>query len=212
MGQNDFKHMDYAGDGFKIRRGRDGVRLFPQMNEDIEHVYLNSGAVRDLRNFLTRWLQEKGHEEAPATSDTPSRSDEWPPLPEGVTGTQVRCRQFAVGVRIGGNEPKVILAETEDYVIFKIWSSNDEDLGERVLTKMDFDEKFERRDDERVERIRAFQDGLNALTHQTSLILTTSANQELILVDSATSKFVATLADFTQKDGYEVEMISNDRA
>lgn len=205
----DFKHTDNESDGFEIVKVGDRLRLYSIIGAG-NYSNMNSDAIRDLRNFLTGWLQSEGYEEAPATSDTPSQTDVWPPLPDGVTGTQVRCRQFAVGVRLGGAEPKVLVAETENYVIFKIWSSNHEDLGERVLTKVEFDDKFERRGDERVGRIRAFQDSLNALTHQTGLALTTSVDQELILVDSVTSKFVATLADFTQKDGYEVEMMGRD--
>ncbi len=48
--------------------------------------------------------------------------------------------------RLGGAEPKVIVAETRAYVIYRVWSKKGEDLGEHCLSKAEFDAKFERGD------------------------------------------------------------------
>lgn len=47
-------------------------------------------------------------------------------------------------VRKSGQEPMVIVAETGNFVIYRVWSSKGVDLGERCMAKEDFDAEFER--------------------------------------------------------------------
>lgn len=83
-------------------------------------------------------------------------TDEWPELPTSAPAVpvldQIRERRV-VGppltsgplIRIGGSEPKAIVAETREYVVWRVWSSRGVDLGEDVLPKAAFEERFERR-------------------------------------------------------------------
>lgn len=48
-------------------------------------------------------------------------------------------------VRLGGSEPKAIVAETKQFVVYRVWSATGKDLGERCSSKANFDEEFERR-------------------------------------------------------------------
>ena len=78
---------------------------------------------------------------------------EWPELPEGATGQQVRYRHISHQpatsrpVRLGGLEPKAIVAETESWVIYRVWDRSGRDLGERCCPKPEFETEFERRAD-----------------------------------------------------------------
>lgn len=78
--------------------------------------------------------------------------DEWamPPTAPMVSGQVIRHRSIirppvtSVPVRTGGEEPKVIVAETREWVIYRVWSSKGVDLGERAMKLDDFDTTFER--------------------------------------------------------------------
>lgn len=79
--------------------------------------------------------------------------DRWPLPPlmaELSQGQLIRERKVVMPpmtsrpVRPGGAEPKVIVAETREFVVYRVWSSKGEDLGERVLSKAEFDETYER--------------------------------------------------------------------
>lgn len=76
---------------------------------------------------------------------TPLPLDHWPPLPDGVTGTQIRCRRIIGRVRLGGAEPKVIVAETERNVIYRAYGANGQFLFERAMAADEFEQEFERR-------------------------------------------------------------------
>lgn len=77
--------------------------------------------------------------------------DVWPGLPEGFDGTEIRSRKVfgppmtTRPVRLGGAEPMMIVFESRDFVIYNIWSSKGEDLGEKIVTKEEFEAQFERR-------------------------------------------------------------------
>lgn len=78
--------------------------------------------------------------------------NEWLSLPEGVTGQQVRYRETfesyafpGTRYRLGGAEPKAIVTETEGWVIYRVWSSKGKDLGERCISRQEFEAEFERR-------------------------------------------------------------------
>lgn len=78
-------------------------------------------------------------------------ADDWaaPPLPGEIrTGQLIRHREIFVNgdrrTRLGGMEPKVIVAETRDYVIYRIWAYGGRDLGEKCLPRDEFEAKFER--------------------------------------------------------------------
>lgn len=76
-------------------------------------------------------------------------TDDWPELtkPEYPVGQQIRCRKVTeIGlVRLGNSEPKAIIAETKDYVIFETWSAGGKSLGERCLPRGEFEDNYERR-------------------------------------------------------------------
>lgn len=209
--QYDFKHADNEGDGFEIVKVGGRLRLYPTIVAG-NYSNMNSDTVRDLRNFLTGWLQSEGYEEAPATSDTPSPVDTWPPLPKGVTGTEIRARYIAGGVRVSGAEPKVIVAETEGYVIFKVWSAKGRDLGERVLTKSDFEEQFERRpevSEERAARVRSFTDLLNRATRMTGIGVSPGAGMFDASLDAPRPNLARITSFGYHTQTYEVEMTNN---
>lgn len=77
--------------------------------------------------------------------------DGWHDLPEGVTGTVVRCRKVfgppmtTEPTRLGGDEVYVILAETDAYVIYGAWSREGEKIREDCLRRERFEEVFERK-------------------------------------------------------------------
>lgn len=56
----------------------------------------------------------------------------------------IRYKKIVSGVRLGGNEPKRIIAETEQYVIYKVSSNKGKDLGEHCISRDEFNESFER--------------------------------------------------------------------
>lgn len=70
----------------------------------------------------------------------------WPQLPAGVTGTQVRYTRHIAGVRLGDSEPKVIVTETDKWVIFRVYASTGELLNEVAQLRWEFDTEFERRE------------------------------------------------------------------
>lgn len=76
----------------------------------------------------------------------------WLDLPPGVTGQQIRERKISYPpmvskpVRHGGACPYAIVTETQQFVIYKVWSSRGADLGERVLKIEEFEKQFERKD------------------------------------------------------------------
>ncbi len=79
--------------------------------------------------------------------------DMWPPLPAGVTGQQIRNRKIYAppgtgrAVRVGGGEPKVIVAESRTFVIYETFSAKDgKSLGEHVAPRAQFEEHFERKE------------------------------------------------------------------
>jgi len=75
--------------------------------------------------------------------------DKWLELPEGETGQQIRHRKTFDGAegryRLGGAEPKAIVAESRNWVIYRVWSHDGRDLGEHICPKPEFERKFERR-------------------------------------------------------------------
>lgn len=81
--------------------------------------------------------------------------DDWPELPVNQPAVpvldQIRHRKVygppltADPIRKGGAEPKAIVAETREFVIYRVWSSTGKDLGESCLPKAEFEEQFERR-------------------------------------------------------------------
>lgn len=90
---------------------------------------------------------------------TPMPTEYWPPLPDGATGQQIRRRKIVEisgkVIRVGGLEPKAIIAETNRFVIYRVWSESGRDLGERCLELTEFEEEFERRPEPETEyRIR----------------------------------------------------------
>jgi hypothetical protein len=78
--------------------------------------------------------------------------DKWamPPTTPMATGQVIRERKIykppmtSVPVRAGGAEPKVIVAETREWVIYRVWSSKGEVLGEHAMKLDEFEERFER--------------------------------------------------------------------
>lgn len=79
--------------------------------------------------------------------------DSWPMppgLPQMETGQLIRSRKITEPpmtsrqVRLGGAEPKVIVAETREYVIFRVWSSRGADLGEQCMRRDEFERDYER--------------------------------------------------------------------
>ena len=58
-------------------------------------------------------------------------------------GDKIRYKKIVQGVRLGGAEPKVIDYISDEWVIFRVWSSKGEDLGQQVLGRENFDEQFE---------------------------------------------------------------------
>lgn len=81
--------------------------------------------------------------------------DDWPELPVNQPAVpvldQIRERKVygppmtTRPVRAGGAEPKAIVAETREYVVWRVWSANGADLGEDVLPRAAFEQRFERR-------------------------------------------------------------------
>jgi hypothetical protein len=77
--------------------------------------------------------------------------DTWPGLPDGHDGIEIRSRKIYLPpmttrpVRDGGAEPKMIVAETGQWVIYRVWSSKGQDLGELISPRPAFDAEFERR-------------------------------------------------------------------
>lgn len=87
------------------------------------------------------------------SSDGRVGTDEWPALPEGVKGVQIRHRKifgFSMasdpGVRLGAAEPKVIVAETDQWIVYAIYGADGRYLGERTHLRSGFQEFFERRE------------------------------------------------------------------
>lgn len=82
-------------------------------------------------------------------------ADDWPELPthqiEVPVLDQIRHRKVfgppmtSGPVRLGGSEPKAIVAETREFVVYRTWSANGVDLGEKCLPKKAFETEFERR-------------------------------------------------------------------
>lgn len=101
-------------------------------------------------------------------------TDTWPTLPDGVTGTQIRYRKILTPpmttkpVRLGGSEPKVIVVETEKYVIWRVFSSSGRDFGEHCTERPEFESEFERRNSDEVYQNLA--DALNRLTRETGVV------------------------------------------
>lgn len=94
----------------------------------------------------------------------------WPPLPEGVTGQEVRYRDCRSGTRLGLLEPKVIVAETDHWVVLAVYSAKGKFLCEEVLSKARFENEFERRDG-RKDRVEAFLEGLRELTREHDIVI-----------------------------------------
>lgn len=78
---------------------------------------------------------------------TCSCTDEWPELPTQQPAVPVldQIRHRKVSEIGGGSEPKAIVAETRDFVVYRVWSAKGEDLGESVPPKVEFEQRFERR-------------------------------------------------------------------
>ena len=80
------------------------------------------------------------------------RLNGWIPLPQGVVGTQIRHRKIVGNdVRLGGGEPKVIITESIEWVIYAVFSGpGPGDTGrfikEIALPRDRFDEEFERKE------------------------------------------------------------------
>lgn len=77
------------------------------------------------------------------------RLNGWIPLPHGVTGTQIRHRKIiGNNVRLGGGEPKVIVAETDEWVIYAVHSGgrNSRFITENAVRKEQFENEFERKE------------------------------------------------------------------
>lgn len=78
--------------------------------------------------------------------------DEWvmPPTAPLASGQVIRGRSIvrppitSAPVRTGGACPMVIVAETREWVIYRVWSAKGVDLGERAMRLDDFEEQFER--------------------------------------------------------------------
>lgn len=76
-----------------------------------------------------------------------SSTDDWPmpPVtPRLKMGQLIRYRKTAQGTRFGRSEPKVIVTESREFVIYRVWSSDGKDLGERAVDKGAFEEHYER--------------------------------------------------------------------
>lgn len=83
-------------------------------------------------------------------------TDTWPELPtqqlEVPVLGQIRHRRVygppLTGgglVRLGGSEPKAIVAETREFVVYRTWSARGVDLGEKCIPRAEFEKEFERR-------------------------------------------------------------------
>lgn len=76
----------------------------------------------------------------------------WIPLPDGVTGVQIRHRKIVDNrVRYGGGEPKVIVAETAEWVIYAVFSGPGPGTTGRFIKEIAaprdrFEEEFERKE------------------------------------------------------------------
>lgn len=77
--------------------------------------------------------------------------NDWP-TPPGTrplrTGQLIRYKQtFREGgkeYRVGGLEPRIIIAETPGYIIYNVWTSGGAFLSEEAITREEFNQKFER--------------------------------------------------------------------
>lgn len=78
------------------------------------------------------------------------RLNGWIPLPDGVTGQQIRHRKIGTGgVRLGAACPKVIVAETAEWVICAAYSgpgTSGRFIGEIAVPRTEFEEEFERKE------------------------------------------------------------------
>lgn len=99
-------------------------------------------------------------------------TDNWPALPDGVTGVQIRHSatyeppMTIRPTRLGDAEPKVIVAETQSYVIYRTWSADrTRDFGEHCMTRGDFEQTFERKPE--TTAYANLVDALNRLTRET---------------------------------------------
>lgn len=82
-----------------------------------------------------------------------SRLEGWVLPPQAVQVTEgqlIRHRRMfnssptSGGVRVGGSEPKVIVAETRQFVVYRTWADDGRDLGESCVSRDEFDQEFER--------------------------------------------------------------------
>lgn len=114
-----------------LRRHQAGLYMAPP-TQDAFRILDQAGAFDD----IDRWERLNG----------------WTPLPQGVVGTQIRHRKI-VGdnVRLGGGEPKVIIAETIEWVVYAVFSGpgpshSGRFICEKAVPRSEFEEEFERKE------------------------------------------------------------------
>lgn len=207
MSENYYEYRDGADDGFDIREGSaGGLRWYLKMPTGSAYFAMEPDDVRDLRNQLTKWLQDNGHEDVPQAAEA-TLSDAWPELPKDAPdGVQVRYKVVPGGVRRGGAEPKVVVAETEQFVVYRVWSSYGRDLGERCMPRGDFEAEFERCPDKDVAHVKAFHEGLNKLTRDIGIQIAALHDENIWLIDAGTHLMQGEITGFTRDDGYILRM------
>lgn len=75
----------------------------------------------------------------------------WVPRPEHARihhplAQQVRLTRMLGSTRLGGAEFYAIVAETTEWMIIGIWGSNGNWRGETAVARVDFDQKYERKE------------------------------------------------------------------
>lgn len=82
-----------------------------------------------------------------------SRLEGWVLPPQAVQVTEgqlIRHRKTfeppitSERARLGSDEPKVIVAETRGFVVYRTWAGDGRDLGESCVSRDEFEREFER--------------------------------------------------------------------